>query len=251
MKSIAWTIAGSDSRGISGIQADVQTFQSFGVHACTILSAVTIQGGSQHTTLHFLSIDEQLPVLSQIFPPRAIKIGMLGSEEGIQAVSQFLMAYHGHVVLDPVMLSSRGHPLYAYASPEDYAKHLTQLYPYVALLTPNWIEASYLLGQPIQTYADVEEAAKEFLMHGVRSVLIKGGHGVDSEFSQDYWTNGRDAYWLASPRRHHVQYGGTGCTLSSAITACLALAHPIMEAIVMAKTYLNQSMRLSILEEPV
>jgi len=238
----AWTIAGSDSSGLAGIQADIKTMSRLGVQVCSVITAVTAQNRSQLTDIQFIDIEAQLKILNR---PHAIKLGMLGKQSIIKSVSDYLQENPVPTILDPVMISTSGEKLF-HAQSCDYSTQLQTLFSHVELITPNIPEAEIMLKRPIKNYAQIEQAAQDLIAMGVASVLIKGGHYLDDAFSQDFWTNGKEAFWIASERYPQSGFRGTGCTLSSAITAARALGHDIKDAIVMGKMVINQAMHLSV-----
>jgi hydroxymethylpyrimidine kinase / phosphomethylpyrimidine kinase / thiamine-phosphate diphosphorylase len=245
VNEIVWTIAGSDSGGIAGIQADLHTFQNFGVHGCSVITAITAQNSSEVENIFFLNSEQitaQISAIELDLPPKVIKIGMLGDEAIIEAVIQFLKKYIGKVVLDPILQATSGRVLFS-KEPENYITSLKKLFPYVELLTPNLREAELILNRAIETHLEMQEAAHEILKLGPKSVLLKGGHFVGDQLSQDFWTNGKESFWLANQRTTHQNYRGTGCTLSSAISALLALSYDIKEALVISKMYITQGVR--------
>jgi hydroxymethylpyrimidine kinase/phosphomethylpyrimidine kinase/thiamine-phosphate diphosphorylase len=239
---ITWSIAGSDPGSGAGIQADLKTMNALGTYGCTVIAALTAQNTQGVLLVEYPSprmLQMQLDALAADLPPVAIKLGMLGPPESIRIVTKMLNRLQPFVVCDPVMLSTSGHSLTDTKSIESL---ILELLPYVDLLTPNLVEAETLVGHTIATPRDVEVAALELLAMGARSVLIKGGHHAGA-FSQDYWTNGRQQAWLTSQRQDSKNTHGTGCTLSAAITACRALGYDELDAIVIAKAYINQGIR--------
>lgn len=232
---IAWTIAGSDSSGGAGINADLKTFHALGVHGCSVITAVTAQNANRILHIEWLSDEIIAAQLATNITPVAIKIGMFGRADLLE---KFLQHYSGKVILDPVMNSTSGTAL---SSITEIKKILPLLY----LLTPNVLEAEQLSNHKITSYQDMEIVAHHILSQGVKNVLIKGGHFNDDLFSQDYWTNGKESFWLTSQKLPSKKYRGTGCVLSSAITACLALGYGIKDALVIAKMYVNQGIRLA------
>lgn len=234
--AIAWTVAGSDSGGGAGIQVDLKVMNAFGVHGCSAITALTAQ--------NTLGVELSEPVSSEMFraqlealladlPPRAIKTGMLGSASVCQILSEFICA---PLICDPVLKSTSGADL---LDPKAFDLLVSAIFPKVDVLTPNLPEAERILGRLIDS---VEEAAEQILRLGVKSVLIKGGHAEGQE-CRDFWTDGFAAFWLISPRIETRATHGTGCILSSAITAAMALGQGIPEAIITAKTYLNQCLK--------
>jgi len=244
-KPIVWSIAGVDPAGLSGTQVDLETCKNFNVDSCSIITAVTAQNAGEVTAIEALSSDHvgaQCAALQEAFKPNAIKIGMLGSPSTQEQIAHFLTNYSGFVVLDPVLTSSSGSAL-IFAKIKQHLESLVKLFPYVDVVTPNLIEAEKIVNRSITSYQDIQEAAHAILALGAKSVLLKGGHVKDALFSQDYWTNGQESFWLANQRLPAKNYRGTGCTLSSALAACLALGYCIKDALVIAKMYVNRGIR--------
>lgn len=244
-KTIVWTVAGSDSCGAAGLQADLKTFQALNVYGCSIITAVTAQNSENVTSINYMSSDfvrSQIDVLKKNFWPAAIKIGMMGNGENLQEIMSFLSNYAGHVVLDPIFSASSGSDLYA-TSFIDYKNHLLKLFPFVTLVTPNLVEAEKILGRLLLSSTEIEKGALDILALGVKSVLIKGGHFGTGKFSQDYWTDGKDSFWLAGERYNRQNYRGTGCVLASVIAAKLALGCELKDALVMGKMYVSRAIR--------
>ncbi|OGT56227.1 MAG: phosphomethylpyrimidine kinase [Gammaproteobacteria bacterium RIFCSPHIGHO2_12_FULL_42_10] len=244
-QQLVWTIAGSDSCGGAGVQADLQTFQAFDARGCSVVTAITAQNTRAISAIHYLPaavVDAQINTLCAEAVPQAVKIGMLGQLAVLPIIRHFLKTYTGFVVLDPLLVSSSGKNLYE-GEGDAYLKHLQSLFPYINLLTPNIDEAEKLLQRKLQSHAEVEQAASAILNMGVNSVLIKGGHAED-QFSQDYWSNGRESCWLSSQRLQRNCHG-TGCVLSSAIAANVAAGHDLKDALVIAKMYVNRGIRLA------
>lgn len=265
---IVYTIAGSDSGGGAGIQADLHAMHAMGCHGCSAITCLTAQSSTGVTGVHspptdFLRL--QLDTLQEDLPPRAVKVGMLGSKDLALEVGSFLedlIQKSGEaggekpfVVFDPVMISTSGHRLI-----QDDAKAaiIGSVFPHVDVVTPNKFEAEELLGRKLNTPQDVEQGAREILDMGVKSVLIKGGHslaeGSDSVdvadnmdinatigYAQDYFLSseppldpeegmericdGCRGVWLRSNRYDSDNTHGTGCTLSSVIASALAIGH--------------------------
>lgn len=244
-KPIVWTVAGSDSGGGAGVQADIKVINLLGAHACSAITALTAQNTIGTGRLEWVSPDmlsAQLEALKTDLPPAAVKLGMLGTVAAVEVVAAFLKtAKSPFTVCDPVLISSSG----AFLLEVSAWKLLTEkLFPAVDLITPNIPEAEHLLGMEIATPADIEAAAKKALALGVKEVLIKGGHGShDMELSSDYWSNGKTHAWLSSPRLDTKNSHGTGCVLSSAIATARALGYGPLDSIILAKAYLNQGLR--------
>jgi len=237
-KPIVWTIAGSDPGGAAGIQADIKTFQALGVHGCSVVTALTAQNSYQCLEVALSSVamvEKQMDVLKNDLQAKAIKLGMLGSIEVMQAVSSFIKTYDGYIVCDPVMISSSGGLLMQENAKSYFIK---EIIPHVDVLTPNLDEVKYLLNRDF----NIEDAAHELLNLGAKNVFIKGGHGTGN-FCQDYWSNGEKSAWLTMERRSNLNNHGSGCTLSAAITAAIALNYDLLDALVIAKAYVSQGIR--------
>lgn len=243
-RPIVWTIAGSDSGGGAGVQADLKTMNALGTHGCSVITALTAQntqGVRQIEAVSSAMLKAQLDALKSDLPPVALKMGMLGSAEQIQIIAQSIQKLNAFIICDPVMVASSGDTLLA----TDSIQALKQLlFPQVDLLTPNRLETEQLIGHPIQTTADIEQAAEQLLTLGVKSVLIKGGH-FHGDYSQDFWTNGKEKFWMTIPRIQTRHTHGTGCTLSAAIVACIGLGFTKQDALVVGKTYINQGLRMA------
>ncbi len=212
---------------------------AFGVHGCSIITALTAQntlGVASVETVSPEMLAAQLDALKADLPAAAIKTGMLGSAETCRILAEFLSSSTVPVVCDPILQSSSGAAL---LDPGALELLIHDLFPHIAVLTPNLPEAEILLGMPIQS---VEHAASHLLATGVRSVLIKGGHAEGNE-SRDFWTDGSQSFWLSSPRIETRATHGTGCILSAALASAIALGRSIPEAVVTAKTFLNQCLR--------
>lgn len=211
---------------------------AFGVHGCSVVTALTAQntmGVQAEEPVSESMLRAQLQALANDLPPTAIKTGMLGSAESCRVVAECLPPMECPIVCDPVLKSTSGTCLLD-SKALDVLK--AQLFPYVSVLTPNLPETQQLLGRALP----VEDAAKELLKLGVYSVLIKGGHAEGGECC-DYWTDGEQAIWWSSPRIETSATHGTGCILSSAIASAIALGQKIPKAVVTAKTFLNQCLK--------
>ena len=247
-KPIVWSIAGIDPTGMAGTHIDLETFRHLNVDPCSIITAVTAQNTSGVYALESISTDHvvaQWQALQQEFKPDSIKIGMLGAIDMHDKIIQFLANYSGFSVLDPVLSSSSGNPL-IFDNEKKHISSLIRLFPYVDVVTPNRFEVEQILNRRLLSYEDIQDAAHVLLSLGAKNILLKGGHINDKLFSQDYWTNGQESFWLANKRLPNKNYRGTGCTLSSAIAACLALGYSVKDAIVIAKMYVNRGIRKSV-----
>jgi len=238
----ALTIAGSDSGGGAGIQADLKTFSAFRVFGMSVITAVTAQNslgvqGVFNLPPEFVS--RQLDSVLSDFGADAIKIGMLSTAPIIGAVAERLRAHAGEkIVVDPVMIAKSGDAL---LQTDARTALMKELLPLALVVTPNLPEAEALAGMTVATEADMEEAARRILALGPRNVLVKGGHLRDS--ATDILWNGRDFARFAARRLSSSNTHGTGCTLSSAIAACLARGHALKDAVSEAKAYVTAAIR--------
>lgn len=245
--AIAWTIAGSDSGGGAGIQADLHSFADFKVHGCSVITALTAQNSF---ALGYCLATERKSVVAQInaldsdMPAAAIKLGMLANSEIISTVARYLDDYDGPVICDPVMATTTGGSLLDAAGGEVLRQ---QIIPRADLLTPNCGEAEALTGLSITTPEEVIAAAEQLLQQGARSVLITGGHlpPVDGR-RLDYWSNGSDSFWISGENIDSIHTHGTGCTLSSAIAALVAQGFALTDALVIARAYVSAGIRAAV-----
>lgn len=234
----ALSIAGSDSSGGAGIQADIKTMSANGVYAMTAVTALTAQNatgvtGILKSTPAFLSAQLDA-VFTDIFPD-AVKIGMVSSAELISVIAQKLRQYGArHIVVDPVMVATSGSRLLR----EDAVEALkTELLPLAEVATPNIPEAEILADMPIRTPADMEAAARKISEQYVCAVLCKGGHDLN-DANDLLWKDGA-GYWFNGRRINNPNTHGTGCTLSSAIAANLAKGMALEDAVRRAKEYIS------------
>ena len=232
------TIAGSDSGGGAGIQADIKTMTMNGVFAMSAVTALTAQNttgvqGIFEVTPEFLAME-----LDSVFTdlrPDAVKIGMVSSSPLAETIAERLAFYRAeNIVVDPVMVATSGARLIA----EDAVAALTErLFPLAALLTPNVPEAEVLWGGTIKREADMERAAREIGDRFGSAVLLKGGHAVSD--ANDLLYSGGALRWFRGRRIDNPNTHGTGCTLSSAIAANLAKGFSMPEAVERAKEYIS------------
>ena len=239
----ALTIGGSDSSGGAGIQADLKTFQRFGVHGACVMTCVTAQNSLGVTHVEALSresVGQQIEaVVSDLVIP-ALKTGMLYSSELVEVVADALRSFAGCTVVDPVMVSRAGSRLLCGDAVTTYQQ---LLFPLATLLTPNLHEAALLTGREITCKDDVEYAAQCLLERGPKAVLIKGG-GLPELAGQDFFAAGDESGgWCSQPAIATPHTHGTGCTLSAAITAALVHGAPLADAVIQAKVYLDQALR--------
>ena len=240
MTPIALTIAGSDSSGGAGIQADLKSFAALGVYGASVITALTAQNTTGVSGIHQVPaefITAQIDAVFSDLAVGAVKIGMVAQPAAIDAIVAGLTRWSPkHVVLDPVMVATSGDRLLA-AEAVDALR--TKLVPLAAVITPNLPEAADLLGEPVATSeAAVEDQGKRLLALGCRAVLIKGGHGKGAE-STDYLITAGGTITLAAPRTATKNTHGTGCSLSSAIAAGLAKGEGMETAIRNAKAWIS------------
>ncbi|HEU4683023.1 MAG TPA: bifunctional hydroxymethylpyrimidine kinase/phosphomethylpyrimidine kinase [Nitrospira sp.] len=237
------TIAGSDSGGGAGIQADIKAMSANGVFAMSVITAVTAQNTEEVTEVFELPtsiIAAQIDAVFDDFDVAAVKTGMLSSAPVIDVVARLLRPQNiARLVVDPVMVSKSGHPL---LRPDAIETMKKDLFPLALLVTPNIHEAQQLSGVEIKTLADARRAAKVIHGFGCRHVLIKGGHLL-AERAADVLYDGRffsvfRGEFIDTPHTH-----GTGCTFASAIAAHLARGKSMADAVQTAKTYLTEAIR--------
>jgi hydroxymethylpyrimidine/phosphomethylpyrimidine kinase len=237
---IALTIAGSDSSGGAGIQADLKTFAAFGVYGASVITGLTAQNTQGVRGVHPVPADFVTAQCEAVFGDldvAAVKIGMVTQLPTIEAIASSLVRWKpDHVVLDPVMVATSGDRLL----PAEAVKRLrSDLIPLATLITPNLPEAAALLEEDIASdAAAIADQGRRLLAAGARAVLIKGGHGQGSE-SIDYLFTGKDVIALPAPRIATKNTHGTGCSLSSAIAAGLAKGAPLEQAVREAKTWIT------------
>jgi hydroxymethylpyrimidine/phosphomethylpyrimidine kinase len=237
---VALTIAGSDSSGGAGIQADLKTFAACGVYGASVITALTAQNTRGVTGIHDVPPDFITAQIDAVFSDldvKAVKIGMVARYEAIEAIVAGLIRWSPqHVVVDPVMVATSGDRL---LSPDAVDALRTQLFPRASLITPNLPEAAALLNEAIaESEADIEAQGRRLLAMGSPAVLIKGGHGHGPE-STDYLIDGKSVIRLAAPRIATRNTHGTGCSLSSAIAAGLAKGQGLEAAVRDAKAYVS------------
>ena len=254
----ALTIAGSDSSGGAGIQADIKTMTAHGVYAMSAVTALTAQNTTgvrdvQNAEPRVLA--EQVDAVFEDIPPMAVKIGMVSSADLIETIADRLTAHQAqNIVLDPVMVATSGAKL---IDDDAVAALTTRLFPLATVITPNMPETEALLAQAMQertseddtesarllsegirTEADMETAGRTLAKHFGCAVLVKGGHGIKDANDVLVEPDGT-ATWFTSPRIDNPNTHGTGCTLSSAIASHLALGETLPQAVRSAKEYLT------------
>lgn len=232
------TIAGSDSCGGAGIQADLKSFSANGVFGMSVITAVTAQntqGVFAVQDIDIQVIEKQIEAIFDDIEVDAVKIGMVSRVETIEAVAAGLLKYKPkNVVIDPVMISKSGYYL---LKPDAVDAMVTKLLPLAAIVTPNIPEAEEIAQMKITSLKEMEEAAKVIYDLGPRHVLLKGGHR--SEDATDILFDGTKYYYLKGQRIETKNTHGTGCTLSAAIAANLAKGCTAYEAVAQAKEYIT------------
>lgn len=239
---IALTIAGSDSSGGAGIQADLKTFSALGVYGASVITALTAQNTMGVSAIHMVPADfvrAQLEAVLSDLDVRAIKVGMAGSAETISALVATLENSEIPIVVDPVMVAESGAALLE----ESAEKVLREaLLPLADLVTPNLQEAARLLGQPVAVdETEMRAQARDLHELGPASVLVKGGHATGPE-AVDIFFDGMRYDRLAMPRIDTRNAHGTGCTLSSAVAAFLAHGAAMRDAVFRAKGYISDAL---------
>ncbi|MEU9995170.1 bifunctional hydroxymethylpyrimidine kinase/phosphomethylpyrimidine kinase [Streptomyces sp. NPDC050848] len=231
------TVAGSDSGGGAGIQADLKTMLALGVHGMSVITAVTAQnsqGVRGAWELPEEAVRAQYRAVVDDMGVQAVKTGMLASAALVETVAELLAGTDAPVVVDPVGVSKHGDPLLA-ASALDSVR--TKLLPVATVATPNLDEVAQLTGVRVGSEADLREAAAAILSYGPRWALIKGGH-LEGE-AVDLLTDGTEELWLRAPRLDNRHTHGTGCTLASAVASGLAKGLAVPEAVREAKEYVT------------
>ncbi len=239
------TIAGSDCSAGAGMQADLKTFQYFGLHG---LTAVTCIVSETANIVHRVDpvdpsmLQDQILLLLDSFPLEVVKTGMLGSAKHVETVAA-IFKNHPHIklVIDPVMIASTGASL---IEPDAISTYREKLLPLAHLITPNLPEAETLLGKKISSLDDMSHAAKALSEEFGCAVLLKGGH-LDSTECTDLLYDGKMEHRFTSPRLAVKASHGTGCTLAAAIAANLAHGQDLPSAVSTAKEYLNECLRTS------
>ncbi len=237
---VALTIAGSDSSGGAGIQADLKTFQALGVFGTSAVTAVTVQNTQKVydiQAMHPHIVHDQITCLFDDLPIHAVKIGMVASVALIEAIAMALKAVDRlpPVILDPVMISKSG---YALLHPDAQAALVDHLFPIARVITPNLPEAETLLKRKIADIDAMRAAAQDIAAMGAGMVVVKGGH-LGQGHATDVLFDGERFKLLESRRIDTVNTHGTGCTFSSAIAAYMARGASFFDAVAQAKTYIT------------
>ncbi|HUY06003.1 MAG TPA: bifunctional hydroxymethylpyrimidine kinase/phosphomethylpyrimidine kinase [Acidimicrobiales bacterium] len=235
---VALTIAGSDSGGGAGIQADLRTFSAFGVFGTSAITAITAQNtvGVQHVKMLDLEIIRaQIISVTGDFNVQCVKTGMLGTSAVVDLIRMLANdRLFPLLVVDPVMIATTG----AHLLSEDARDSYLRLLPFVDVITPNLFEAEYLLQTEVVNLRDMEDAARQLCDLGARSALVKGGH-LDGDFATDVLYDGTSIRHFQQPKIDTRNVHGTGCTLSAAITASLTRGENTGGAVERAKRYVS------------
>ena len=244
MKNVL-TIAGSDSCGGAGIQADIKTFCALGTYAMSVITAITAQntkGVAQIREMDSDIVESQIDCIFSDIQVDAVKIGMVSSIEIIETIAQDLKKYHAkNIIVDPVMVSKSGYHL---LKPESKTALIKNLFPLALIVTPNIPEAEEITGRKIANTTDMKEAAKEILTLGASSVVVKGGHLSGDAVDVVY--DGKSFTYLKSERIDTGNTHGTGCTFSSAVAALTARGYSLNDALQGAKEYVTTAIAHSL-----
>ena len=240
MAPVVLTIAGSDSGGGAGIQADLKTFEHFRTYGTSAITCLTAQNPGEVSGIfpadpEFVAL--QIKAVMSWFDVKAVKTGMLYSAEIIRAVSGALSGFNGQIVIDPVMVATSGAKL---LQDEAISELTGTLFPVAGLITPNLAEAELLLNSKI-TAAEMKPAAEELADKFRCAVLLKGGH-LEGTTALDILTEGKKTTEFSSPFIKGINTHGTGCTYASAVTANLALELPLTDAVSVSKKYLYEAL---------
>src|SRR4051794_6982595 len=240
---IALTIAGSDSAAGAGAQADLKTFAALGVYGATVITALTAQSTTQVAGIHVAPadfVDLQIATVLADLNVRAVKTGMLATAAIVAAVASRAAAGDlPNLVVDPVMVASSGARLLDDDAERAYPD---LLFPHAAVVTPNLREASLLVGRPLESVADMEDAARRLHTSGARVVVVKGGH-LEGDHAVDVVFDGERITHLRAPWVDTANVHGTGCTFAAATAAFLAAGNDVLTALRGAKRYVHAALR--------
>jgi hydroxymethylpyrimidine/phosphomethylpyrimidine kinase len=241
----ALTIAGSDSCGGAGIQADIKTFSALGTYGMSVITAVTAQNTTGVRSIREMDLEiikAQIECLYEDITVHGVKIGMVSSIQIIHTIAGCLQRLHAqNIVVDPVMVSKSGSHL---LKPESRNELINSLFPLALVVTPNLFEAEAITGQKIETLEQMEKAALIICKMGAKNVIIKGGHLSGDAI--DVFYDGKSITHMKGIRIDTKNTHGTGCTFSSAITAFIARGCPVPEAVKCAKEYITGAIKYSI-----
>jgi len=241
----ALTIAGSDCSGGAGIQADLKTFSSSGVHGLCAVTCVVAETPRVVAEIHPVSpviLQSQISLLMESYPIAALKTGMLYSKAHIVAVCELLAGFDGAIVVDPVMVASTGDPLLEESALDAI---MERLLPLASVITPNLPEAGILLGRPVLTLEEQEVAARDLADRYSCACYLKGGHFEDAPEHRDLLAHSEGLEKYSAPHLDLPSTHGTGCTLSAALTAGLAKGLSLAEASASAHQFTHQALKNS------
>ncbi len=241
MPAVALTIAGSDPSGGAGLQADLKTFHQHGVYGMSVVTLLTVQNTQAVQAVKVLDaefVGQQLDAVLSDIPPRAAKTGALGDAAVIEAVAKRAEHFSFPLVVDPIMISKHGAPLLAHEAIE---RLKSRLLPHAFLVTPNIPEAERLTGRKIDDESAMRSTAEAIADLGAENVLLKGGHLKGP--AVDFLLAGGQCHRFDAARIETPHTHGTGCVLSAAITARLALGHEIVDAVRRAKQFVSAAIR--------
>ncbi|MDD5478763.1 bifunctional hydroxymethylpyrimidine kinase/phosphomethylpyrimidine kinase [Rhodoferax sp.] len=238
------TIAGSDSGGGAGIQADIKTFSALGCFGMTAITAITAQNTCGVRRIHAVPpemLRDQIDAVLEDIGADAVKVGMLHSPDIVRTVALAIDRHQlQRVVFDPVMVATSGAKLMDDGA---VAVLVAELFPRALLITPNLDEAALLVGRALHTPQDMAQAGAELLARGARAVLLKGGHLAGNTVADVLLQPHAAPLWLQAPRIHTANTHGTGCTLSSAIAAYLALGADLPQAVQSAHQFVRYALQ--------
>ena len=238
------SIAGSDSGGGAGIQADLKTFAALGCYGMTAITALTAQNTCGVRAIHGVPpqmLRDQIDAVMEDIGADAVKIGMLHAPEIVRIVAEAIDRHAlTNVVFDPVMVATSGAVLIDDAAVDVLVR---ELFPRAAVITPNLDEAALLVGSPLRSAQDMEQAAQALLDKGARAVLLKGGHLPGDSVIDLLVTHAGEKIWMEAARIHTPNTHGTGCTLASAMAAHLALGASLVDAVQLARIFVREALQ--------
>lgn len=242
---VVLTIAGSDSGGGAGIQADLKTISALGAYGASAITAITVQNTLGVRTIHSIPydiIEGQIDAVMSDFDVKAVKVGMINHPEVATIIDRAIQKYKPlHVVIDPVMVATSGDVLIQEHAIEQLK---TKLFLSADVITPNLNETSILLNRMITNQDEMEDAARSLTFLGCKAALVKGGHLQQGEMVDVLWVKEEDkAYYFSAPKIQTNNLHGTGCSLSSAIATFLAFGDTIPQSVEHAKKYITQAIR--------
>lgn len=241
MQPVALTIAGSDPSGGAGIQADLKTFQRFGVYGEAVITLLTVQNTQRVSRVEIVSedlIEQQIRAVLEDIPPQAAKLGALGNETVVRLLARIAREFSFPLIVDPVMISKHGASLLTDGAVSAFRD---ELLPQATLLTPNLAEAEALTGLRVASREEMQHAAVELHRMGAQAVLVKGGH-LAGEATDLLWS-GAEPIWLPAERIETRHTHGTGCTYAAAITAGVAMGLTLAIAVKQAKEFVTRAIR--------